>query len=213
MRAAFLLLALLTLPLVSAAPANFATVFDSFPPDTPVRVTIDGLAIPITQLTLTSAIRSSGVIVAATVVQNAPDPGPAYVAIYEYLDISVKNLPSVTGATVAFAVPAAWLDSNDLPPTRMVLLHLTDRGWDPLETRLRSASGGMLHYDADVESLGTFAIAGSTADEAIVAPAATITTTTYQAAIPFDLVALLIGISLVPIGVGLHLRRSQKAFA
>jgi hypothetical protein len=111
-----------------------------------------------------------GLIVTGTV-QNGPgsDIPTAPGSVYQYIDLVPARFTSITGTTITFTVPVAWLEEHHLTPQDIVLYHYVNGQWVALPTTVVSTSNGVVTFTAVSPSFSLFAIVGN--------PQANVTTT------------------------------------
>ena len=107
-----------------------------------------------------------------------PSPGsgipPAPGTPYQYVDLVPARFETITGATITFTVPAAWLDEHGFTPEDIVLYHYNGTAWEALPTTVKGTSGTSVTFTATTPGFSLFAISGvEKAGEAITTPTAT----------------------------------------
>jgi PGF-pre-PGF domain-containing protein len=185
-------------------------------------VTVSGRS-AVTRIAVTGT-GTSGIIITATVL-SAPPAGvpPVPGSVLEYVDLVPRRYTNITGATVTFSVPLAWLEEHRLSPADVVLYHYANATWTALPTTARATADGQVTFTATSPGFSLYAVAGiektvvtptpaETTSPATPAPTAEETTAvpaTQQASpgLPLAAIAIGAGAVLVLIGGGVLIRR------
>ena len=103
----------------------------------------------------------SSLIVTGTV-QPGPGAGnsPAPGIVYQYVEIVPARYATVSGATISFTVPVAWLKEHHMSPPNIVLYHYTSGAWTALPTTAGTTANGLVTFTAATPSFSLFAIGG-----------------------------------------------------
>ncbi|QYZ78858.1 PGF-pre-PGF domain-containing protein [Methanofollis formosanus] len=155
---------------------------------------IDGLMLSVKKATLPSAA-------------DAPED-----AVYAYVEATLYRTTEdrLSGETIAFAVPTAWMKAHSCTADDIGLFRYVDGAWKPLETVFTGENGGIAYFAAESDGFSTFAIAATagtpetpaptvtsaSAESGAVTPAETDTvpaTTTQKSPLPLWAAALAIG--------------------
>jgi len=96
---------------------------------------------------------------------RAYDPGTDFAsapgAVYQYADLTPARYTTIDQAVIAFAVPNAWLEDNQISPQNVVAYRNNGVTWTVLPTTFVETDGSMSRYTAVAPSLATrFAITG-----------------------------------------------------
>ena len=84
----------------------------------------------------------------------APDPG-----VYQYIELTPARAGTITGASISFEVPVAWLEEHGLTTADIALSRYHDGAWATLPTTFTGVSGGIAYYSAQSPGFSLFAIA------------------------------------------------------
>lgn len=103
----------------------------------------------------------SGLIVTGTAESslNTTIPQPPGI-VYQYVTLVPARYDTITGATITFAVPAAWLTEHHMTPQDVVLYHYTGSTWEALPTTATATVNGFVTFTATTPSFSLFAISG-----------------------------------------------------
>ncbi|MDV2482467.1 PGF-pre-PGF domain-containing protein [Methanoculleus sp. Wushi-C6] len=117
----------------------------------------------------TSSVDSVSVTASGTIprlmltVKGAGSPSgaqPPAGEIFEYVEITLNwaNPQDVSSATVAFTIPAAWLEAHGMAPEDVVLMRCVNGEWQSLETEVIGEGNGNYRFRATTPGFSTFAI-------------------------------------------------------
>jgi len=84
----------------------------------------------------------------------APDP-----VVYQYIELTPARAGTITGASISFEVPVAWLEEHGLTTADIALSRYHDGAWATLPTTFTGVSGGIAYYSAQSPGFSLFAIA------------------------------------------------------
>jgi subtilisin family serine protease len=107
----------------------------------------------------------SGFILTGMVIEKPAGEAPPGI-VYQYLDLAPARYTTITGATVFFSVPRAWLDEHGFAPAGIVLYHETPAGWVALPTTFLDEENEAMTFSAETSGFSPFAIAGAPAPAA-----------------------------------------------
>jgi PGF-pre-PGF domain-containing protein len=100
----------------------------------------------------------------------APDP-----VVYQYIELTPARAGTITGASISFEVPVAWLEEHGLTTADIALSRYHDGAWTALPTTFTGVTGGIAYYSAQSPGFSLFAIApmegGAAAGPVTVCPA------------------------------------------
>lgn len=137
----------------------------------------------------------SSLIVTGTV-QSSPGSGipPAPGSVFEYVDLVPARYTNITGATVTFTVPVAWMEEHRLSTTDIVLYHYANATWTALPTTAWATADGRVTFTATSPGFSLYAISGVAevpaepttipTPAATVSPATPVTTAEETTAVP-----------------------------
>lgn len=96
---------------------------------------------------------------------QAYDPGTDFVSasgtVYQYVDLNPARYSTVDQAVIAFSVPNAWLEDNQISPQNVVAYRSSGLTWTVLPTTFVKTDGSLSRYTAVTPDLATrFAITG-----------------------------------------------------
>ncbi|NTV22844.1 MAG: PGF-pre-PGF domain-containing protein [Nanoarchaeota archaeon] len=89
--------------------------------------------------------------------------------LYQYLKVDRTNLEGITGITVKFRVPKAWISSKKIDPDSVRLFRYTDT-WDMLTTKKLTNDSQYIYYESQAPGFSYFAISGQLAVESPIVP-------------------------------------------
>lgn len=123
---------------------------------------------------------TSGLIITGRM-QSSPGAGipPAPGIAYQYIDLVPARFENITGATITFTIPVAWLDEHGLSPEEIVMYHFNDNdtAWEALPTTVERTGGGEATFTATSPGFSLFAISGiEQTGEAVTTPTTAQTT-------------------------------------
>ncbi|WP_342678680.1 lectin like domain-containing protein [Methanofollis sp. UBA420] len=139
------------------------------------NVTLTMRDTPITAVTL----RTKGEIDKLMVgVEKATRPSAADApdgAVYAYVEATLYHTTEdlLSGETIAFAVPSAWLEAHACTAGDVRLLRYVDGAWKPLTTVVTGEKDGMANFEAETDGLSLFAIAAASGTPATPTPVVT----------------------------------------
>ena len=86
--------------------------------------------------------------------------------MYQFLDIwvqdgSATNVENIANATIGFRVAKAWILSNNINQSSIMLNRYSDGVWNPLPTILVADDGTYLYFVAQTPGFSPFAITGN----------------------------------------------------
>jgi PGF-pre-PGF domain-containing protein len=84
----------------------------------------------------------------------APDP-----VVYQYIELTPARAGTITGASISFEVPVAWLEEHGLTTADISLSRYHDGAWTALPTTFTAVTGGIAYYSAQSPGFSLFAIA------------------------------------------------------
>jgi PGF-pre-PGF domain-containing protein len=96
---------------------------------------------------------------------QAYDPGTDFASapgtVYQYVDLDPARYSTIDQAVIAFTVPNAWLEDNQISPQNVVAYRDNGVTWTVLPTTFVETDGSLSRYTAVTPSLATrFAITG-----------------------------------------------------
>ncbi|QYZ78896.1 PGF-pre-PGF domain-containing protein [Methanofollis formosanus] len=163
----------------------------------------------------------SGIIVTGTV-RSSPGSGvpPAPGSVFEYVDLVPARYTNITGATVTFTVPVAWLEEHRLSPTDVVLYHYANATWTALPTTVGATADGQVGFTATSPGFSLYAISGVAevpaepttipTPAATASPATPVTTAEETTAVPMtQQAAPALPLAAIAVGGGFLLRRRR----
>ena len=123
---------------------------------------------------------TSGLIITGRM-QSSPGAGipPAPGIAYQYIDLVPARFENITGATITFTIPVAWLDEHGLSPEEIVMYHFNDNdtACEALPTTVERTGGGEATFTATSPGFSLFAISGiEQTGEAVTTPTTAQTT-------------------------------------
>lgn len=139
-------------------------------------------------------------------------------AVYAYVEATLYHTTDdmLSGETIAFAVPSAWLEAHACTAADVRLLRYVDGAWQPLATVITDERDGMTHFAAETDGFSLFAIAAengtpatptpvvtsASAGSGVAAPTetGTVPPTTQQSPLPLWTAALAIGAAFLMAG-------------
>jgi len=83
---------------------------------------------------------------------------PAPGTVYEYVDLVPSRFLTISGATIVFAVPSAWLEEHRLDPRDVVLYHYSGSGWTALPTTPGETVNGFTLFTSTTTGSSLYAI-------------------------------------------------------
>lgn len=139
------------------------------------NVTLTMTDTPFTAVTLRAKDEIAGLMVA---VERADLPSAADApdgAVYAYVEATLYRTTAdrLSGETIAFAVPTAWLKAHACTAGDVRLLRYVDGAWQPLATAVAAEKDGMVHCTAETDVLSLFAIAAENGTPETPAPVVT----------------------------------------
>jgi PGF-pre-PGF domain-containing protein len=87
--------------------------------------------------------------------QNVP-------AAYENIGVSVDDRSAISSARIAFSVTKDWLDTNNVDPANVVMMHQHDSEWTELPTTFDRQEGDRYYYTATTPGFSYFAVTDKT---------------------------------------------------
>ncbi len=96
---------------------------------------------------------------------RAYDPGTDFASapgtVYQYVDLDPARYSTIDQAVIAFTVPNAWLEDNQISPQNVVAYRINGLTWTVLPTTFVETDGSVSRYTTVTPSLATrFAITG-----------------------------------------------------
>ncbi|MDD4254555.1 MAG: lectin like domain-containing protein [Methanofollis sp.] len=184
------------------------------------NITLTLAGTPVTAVTLRAKDEIDGLMVAVKranlpAAADAPDG-----AVYAYVEATLYRTTAdrLSGETIAFAVPSAWLEAHACTAGDVRLLRYVDGAWQPLATVVTAEKDGMARFAAETDGLSLFAIAAengtpetpapvvtsASAGSGVATPAETgtetVPPTTQQSPLPLWTAALAIGAAFLRAG-------------
>lgn len=83
----------------------------------------------------------------------APDP-----VVYQYIELTPARAGTITGASIGFEVPVAWLEEHGLTTADISLSRYHDGAWTTLPTTFTGVISGIAYYSAQSPGFSLFAI-------------------------------------------------------
>ncbi|MCK9581058.1 MAG: PGF-pre-PGF domain-containing protein [Methanoregula sp.] len=99
----------------------------------------------------------TGTVRGSTGTNIPPPPG----IVYQYIDLVPARFTTITGTTITFTVPLAWLDEHHMTPQDIAMYHSVNGQWVALPTTVVSSSNGIVTFSATSPGFSLFAIAGT----------------------------------------------------
>ncbi len=103
----------------------------------------------------------SRLIVTGTVLSSLPDGvSPAPGSVFQYIDLIPARYTNITGATVNFTVPVAWLEEHHMSPADIVMYHYNSTEWTALPTMAGTTVNGQVTFTATSPGFSLYAVSG-----------------------------------------------------
>lgn len=115
--------------------------------------------------------------------QSSPGSGipPVPGIPYQYINLVPARFETITGATITFTVPVAWLDEHNLTAEEMVMYRYNGTAWEALPTTVVEITGTSATFTATSPGFGLSAITGiKQPEEPATTPTATAEPTATQ---------------------------------
>lgn len=146
---------------VSNIQAQKSQLWSNIPSGSSVSMKIDNTEIGVTQVSVSVTADVNNVELKVGSFKNNPVATEAAPTVYQYLQITKKNLDDdATGKiTISFRVPKSWLNENNLQSTDILLFRYKDNEWSELTTTVTSSDSEYVNYEAETPGLSFFAIA------------------------------------------------------
>jgi len=150
--------------------ASKAQVFAAIAAGSSAVVNVNKADIAVTQVEVSVTKALSNVEIKVSSLKDKPTTVGAGEKVYQYLDISPKNIGAseVSKVAIAFKVTKAWLSSNGISASDVVLARYTSGSWTQLSTSKVSEDANSVSYSAESPGFSYYAI--TTKAVAAVAP-------------------------------------------